>query len=172
MPASASFSLLDASIIAAFIGLIAAVSVAFITRQIKISEFRQAWINNLRSDIALYISKADEWVTLYYMSNGNQKSDADKETIPEIYKVKFEAFTIRRRIEMMFKPGDNEDFLKDLQNLCDPRLIDEYGSHEEWNNVAKRSVADARRLLKREWEVTKKPWLNLIHLDNKFTLFH
>ncbi len=50
-------------------GAVAAVIATIITsrtsRSIKISEFRQAWINELRKDLADYIGAAHRWVRKY-----------------------------------------------------------------------------------------------------------
>jgi len=45
-----------ATVIAAGIALCAAILVAWFGRRLKISEFRQAWINELRADVAAYLS--------------------------------------------------------------------------------------------------------------------
>lgn len=45
-------------IIVAFIGFLIAVTTAVIAKEQKISEFRQAWIDNFRSDIAIIITSS------------------------------------------------------------------------------------------------------------------
>jgi hypothetical protein len=40
------------TLVAALLGLLAAFAAAWISRSVKISEFRQKWIDELRSDIA------------------------------------------------------------------------------------------------------------------------
>jgi hypothetical protein len=48
----AGLSIIWAGLAASFIAAVASIAAAVISRQIKISEFRQAWINELRKDIA------------------------------------------------------------------------------------------------------------------------
>jgi len=49
----------------AFAAVSAAAIAAWVSRAIKISEFRQAWINDLRKDIADYIGAAERWFRKY-----------------------------------------------------------------------------------------------------------
>ncbi|AYP22404.1 hypothetical protein [Pantoea agglomerans] len=45
------------------------IGAALITRGLKISEFRQLWIDERRNDISEYISKAHEWIDIYLAFN-------------------------------------------------------------------------------------------------------
>jgi hypothetical protein len=53
-------ALLIGAIAAAIITAVAAITAAWISRSIKIAEFRQAWINALRADIATYVGIAEK----------------------------------------------------------------------------------------------------------------
>ena len=61
---------------------------ALITREVKISEFRQAWINDLREDIAQYISKADEWMDIYLSHNIEDSQDKKAISAEKLDKLK------------------------------------------------------------------------------------
>jgi hypothetical protein len=48
-------------ILAIIIAAGAALTAAWISRSIKISEFRQKWIDDLRNDISAYVGAAEKW---------------------------------------------------------------------------------------------------------------
>lgn len=137
-----------------------AIIAAVITRQIKISEFRQAWINGLREDIAEFMSKADEWVDLYLDFN-HEFDQAKKANIAKrLDKIKYGSYKIFRRIELRFKPDDKEanNLLANLITLLDPSKLPETGAKAKWHSMAEDVVVQARHILKKEWEVTKHPY--------------
>jgi hypothetical protein len=49
------------AVIAATAGVAVAFFTAWLARRLKISEFRQAWINDLRKDIADYLGASQRW---------------------------------------------------------------------------------------------------------------
>jgi len=138
---------------------------ALITRAIKISEFRQAWINELRNDIAEYISKSDEWVDIYLNYNFDDSQEHKAVLAKKLDKVKYDCFRVLRRIELRFKPDDDEGnlFLSNLRDLLDPqKMASPEGNTEgrlkcKWDSMADAVVFQARHILKKEWEVTKNP---------------
>jgi hypothetical protein len=145
--------------------IFAAILTLFLTRQIKISEFRQAWINDLRDDIAEYISKADEWVDIYleYKTESQVKIPAP---VKKMDKIKYQSFRILRRIELRFKPDDEEGnlFIINLLDLLDPKKFPSPKDDSDnnlkniWKSLADDAVFKARHILKKEWEVTKAPF--------------
>lgn len=137
---------------------------ALIAREVKISEFRQAWIDELRSDIANFISKADKWIDSYVSFNSELDQQNKNEMVEKLDKTKYGCFQILRRIEMRFKPGDEKGdaLIANLRALLDPSKNQTLGgSKAEWTRAADSAVSHARHLLKEEWEVTKNPLLKL-----------
>jgi len=135
-----------------FVGVIIA---SLITREIKISEFRQAWINDLREDISEYISKVDEWIDIYLESSTAKKNNSVK----DLNKLKYDSIKILRRIKMRFKPDDGNanDLISNLNNLLDPSETCVQMSKDDWVGHAENVVNEARHILKEEWDVTKNP---------------
>lgn len=137
---------------------------ALIAREVKISEFRQAWINELRADIANFISKADKWIDSYVSFNCESDQQEKKDMAEKLDKTKYGCLQILRRIEMRFKPGDEagDALIDKLRELLDPSKNQTLGSSKaEWTRAADSAISQARNLLKKEWEVTKNPFLKV-----------
>jgi hypothetical protein len=149
------------------IGILLAVFVAFvapwISHSTKISEFRQAWINELRSDIAEYVRLTEKWFRAYSeiidLPDQDVKQDRERK---ELFPLSNDAKVILYRIRLRFSPRDNpnksEDdrFLQSLDDLLNPGKCAPPQPDISWGKLAKSSVEQAREILKREWEVTKK----------------
>lgn len=138
-------------------GVIAA---ALIAREVKISEFRQAWIIELRADIAAYMSKADKWMDVYVVFNAEDDQEKKRVQVEPLNKIKYACFQTLYRIEMRFKPNDvkGNALIKSLRDLLDPAKTSALqASKSEWTKLANLAVDQARALLKEEWEVTKNP---------------
>ena len=149
------------------IGILLAIFVAFvapwISHSTKISEFRQAWINDLRSDIAEYVRLTEKWFRAY--SEINDLTDpivkGDRER-NELFPLDNEAKVILYMIRLRFSPRDNQNkieddrFLQSLDDLLNPGRYAPPQPDISREKLANSSVEQAREILKREWEVTKK----------------
>jgi hypothetical protein len=137
-----------------------AILAAFIARGVKISEFRQAWIDGLRADISEFISKAHEWIDLYLTFNAETDQAA---LAPKLERIKYDSFHVLRRIELRFKPDDDDAnaLLAELKTLLDPSKLAPDNQYASWRRLADHAVLSARALLKEEWETTKNPLRSL-----------
>ncbi|MBI1676296.1 hypothetical protein KO533_17175 [Shewanella sp. NKUCC05_KAH] len=140
------------------------ITAAFITRGVKISEFRQAWIDGLREDISEYTCKAHQWIDLYLLSN--QESDQQKKSssVAELDRLKYDALHIHSRISLRFKPDDvaANNLLSHLLDLLDPSKTGlDNNAYSNWRDLLDKIVLEARVLLKEEWETTKNPFRKL-----------
>lgn len=136
-------------------GLAVAFFVAIMARQLKISEFRQIWINEIRKEISEYITKADEWSETYSDYNLESEQEIKVQGYIKLNSIKYEAFRLYRSIEIRFKLDDDEanQLLSTLINLLDPK----FSERNAWREEADKAVLQARMLLKKEWETTKNP---------------
>lgn len=136
---------------------VGAIVAAWLTRRTKISEFRQAWINDLRNDIADYIGASDRWMNARNELNTTTQ-EKRQELAPGAERLSNEARVILHRIELRFNPRENkykqadEIFLDSLKALLDPQAA----LAKPWRELADDAVFLGRELLKREWEVTKR----------------
>lgn len=158
-------SFLTTTIWGAAAAVVAAIVAAVIARELKISEFRQAWINDLRDELSEYMSKAYEWMDLYIDCNALPSQAKKAELVPHLEKVKYESFHLLWRVQMRFKPDDKNAnaLIGTLLDLLDPNAfgISATDAASRWRKRADEAVAQSRKLLKEEWEVTKNPWRKL-----------
>jgi hypothetical protein len=151
------------ALVAAFAGLVA----AFISHSAKISEFRQAWINDLRRDIADYVGAAEKWFRKWDEINLLASSVKEVREREELFPITNAARVILWRIRLRLNPRENqykaEDdrLLQSLDDLLNPGKIAPPNLDSSWLNLANGAVDQAREVLKREWQVTKR-----------FPLFH
>jgi hypothetical protein len=158
-------------------GTTAAIVSGLLAKNTKIGEFRQTWINDLRKDIAEYMSKAEELLTHYVEQNDTIDQDKKKELIKTYEKLRYGVLEVFRRIQMRINPEDDnpfkheeEKFLEDLGKFRDINNFGLSNTQAEWSKLADHTILEARRLLKREWEVIKGPtWrMRLKTLQAKF----
>ena len=147
-------------------GTVAAYTAGWLTRTVKISEFRQKWIDDLRADIAAYIGAAHLWIRLYEEYNFSIEPDKRAEFEKSNSRpVQNQAYIILYRIRMRINPllssptrNEDELFLKSLDSLLDPHgLFGQPSMEPYWIKRADSVAESARALLKREWEIAKKP---------------
>jgi len=136
-----------------------AVVAALITREVKISEFRQAWINGLRDDLSEYIKEAHKWIELYLTCNDEQDQKTKSRTTRSLEKVKYDALHLLSRISLRFKPNDEaaNKLLDSLGDLLDPAKLHPDNKYSSWRSLSEAVIFQTRILLKEEWETTKNP---------------
>ena len=162
MGVGSSFWNTAAPYIAAIVAAVALLAAAWISHSIKISEFRQAWINDLRKDIADYIGASDLWMRNYDEINFKPSDIKDAVERNVLFPTGNTARTILWRIKMRFNPRKNEfgteddRFLQSLENLLNPGARAPRGGNPTWSQLASDAVDQASEILKREWEVTKR----------------
>ncbi|KRQ09157.1 hypothetical protein AOQ71_21240 [Bradyrhizobium manausense] len=152
-------------------GILAQVISGRLSRSVKISEFRQKWIDSLRDDVAAYIGATHKWVRKYEEINAivafEEKSKKERE---EFLPLQNDALVILSRIKLRINPLKNrykkEDdaFLRALDKLLDLGKLEPSETptiEVGWRKGADDAIELARKILKREWEVTKQPgqWL-------------
>ena len=140
------------------------ITAAFIARGVKISEFRQSWIDGLRVDISEYTCTAHQWVDLYLLSILESDEEHKSNLVSQLNQLKYEALHIHSRISLRFKPDDiaANGLLLELLDLLDPSIIGgDSSAYSNWRNLSDKVVLNARVLLKEEWETTKNPLRNL-----------
>lgn len=144
-------------------GVLATAISSWVSRSIKISEFRQAWINDLRKDISDFVGVAEKWQRKY--DEINALPDGEERPLREqneLFPIANEARVIYRRIQLRFNPRPNQYkekddvLLKELLDLLDPRNLSPRNPEASWQSLADKAIITAREVLKREWEVTKK----------------
>jgi hypothetical protein len=139
--------------------MIGAITAAIIARGVKVSEFRQAWINELRSDITMYATKAHEWIELYEKFNSDENMNEKAKLAPTLDRLKYDALHNLNRIKLRFKPDDVDGnrLLEKLSDLLDPGKLAPPSQYSSWRILSDEAISETRKLLKEEWEATKDP---------------
>jgi hypothetical protein len=147
---------METSILVALISFAAGVTVSLVggrlSRRLKVSEFRQAWINSLREDIASYLGVTQRWFQA-----------AKMEEVPgKLFAMGNEASVILYRIKMRINPNENkhkredDEFIAALEKIQTTGGIPDVRLETHWATAAAEITWLARKMLKREWETTKQ----------------
>jgi hypothetical protein len=160
--ANAGFWSTAAPYVAALVAAAAILAAAWISHTAKISEFRQTWINDLRNDISDYIGIAEKWFRKWDEGNSLGLTQRESFERDQFFPIANEARVVLRRIRLRFNPRDNQHkaeddrFLASLGDLLNPAKVPPTDSEVAWQRLADASIEQAREILKREWQVTKK----------------
>lgn len=161
-----------------FGGVLAAIISSWISHKVKVAEFRQAWINDQRADVAEFIGLTHKWVREYDAFRATQANGAPQAPEYErLFKINNDAQVVIARIKMRINPCPNPDkasddgFLHSLDELLSPETFPTQTSsgstfntfESAWKPKAELAVDEARQLLKREWQVTKQVWPECVH---------
>jgi hypothetical protein len=144
----AGISIVWGGLAAAAITAIAAIASALISRKIKISEFRQAWINALREDIASYLKAVD---TIHYRVGMTSKPGATTDDLNNLEDARNEAMLAYRRI--LLRLNIEEDAHIELANNLKTLLMVSTKTANPQQIEA--VIQQAREVLRHEWAVTK-----------------
>jgi len=145
------------TLVAALLGVLAAFTAAWISRSVKISEFRQKWIDELRSDIATYLGLAEKWHRKWDEINLLPSEETEKREREEAFPIANDAMVVLWRIKLRINPEKNdfqkqdEEFIQSLVDMLNPGQ-----AFPSWRALADVAVEKSRKLMKREWEVTKR----------------
>jgi len=161
-----SFVVLVGSTISTVLTVVVAFIAPVFSHGVKLAEFRQAWINEQRKDVADYMGLAREWVELW--DRRNVLGGGTKEEKGELFTLANKALVIFWRIKMRVNPFPNEfaaqdtEFLRLLGKLLEPPPPDPNGvgpAESMWRKEAEKALIQAQKIFKTEWEVTKKTLL-------------
>ncbi len=171
-------------------GVVAAIVSGYLLRQLKISEFRQAWINDLRTDIAEYVGTCIHWrVSLAYLASLERKLKApipggsleltgqstmqdDLNAIKEeLDLLTLQSIKLLAKIKLRINPGTSQDecqdtaFLLSLEGFAPKDAESEKKADISVYEIrGEECIQQGRLILKREWEATKNPWQRYFRL--------
>lgn len=142
-----------AAIIAALVVFISTV----LSKEQKTSEFRQAWIDELRKDVAQYVSGTVEFAALYSL---RKKRNSDEVALLEDnFDAIRELQSIEYRIIFRLNPIKHADLIAKIKALR--RQMISINTQGAGRNGVEEAITDAitgdcNRILKAEWERVKK----------------
>jgi hypothetical protein len=126
---------------------LAAVVAALISRSVMIANNRQAWINALRDDLAQFFTSID----VIHFSIATLSRGGDVSKLDDQQKARNDVLLAHRKILMRLNM--NEPLHQQLEKALEALLLVR-GTTMNQDDLAA-AVTLARRVLKREWEVTK-----------------
>jgi hypothetical protein len=162
-----------ATISVSIIGFIVAVTSAVIAKEQKVSEFRQAWINELRLEIAMTFNLAKSCI--FYLEccqAAVRKGEVDNESL-ELYNTSLSELEIKQTlIKLRLNPIKDKEFIDINSSITDSIVNIEYKDNDETfysqryialQNINQFTV-ESHSILKSEWERVKVG-------EGKFILF-
>jgi hypothetical protein len=146
------------AVIAAFISGYWSFVNLIVSKDQKVSEFRQCWIDKLREDIAKFTSHVLSFQTAwmaYKHLNANEKEHGAKFLIEKNSDIK-ELTELSNRIRLRLNPTENEDLITLLDDI--DRYITSPSNLRDGDDVirtANHFIIDSQKLLKNEWNRVK-----------------
>jgi hypothetical protein len=140
-------------IVVAFIGFLVAVTTAVIAKEHKISEFRQKWIDDIRSDLAIALQSSYD--CLYELQNHSTEESVEK------YNVSNRELEFRcNLIILRLNPKKDDVFIELIRELLKDLFIVSQDTTklniQSCQQTATRFQKMSHDLLKKEWEKVKK----------------
>jgi hypothetical protein len=150
MITSLSIGAVGAAIVAAIISLVGLI----VTKEQKISEFRQQWIDSLRTEITNYLTNINAISDALGVPYGNQteKVKALSDLYSELNRSHF-MITLRLNEEERFSAAVL-GCMKDFTDLSGDET--NFRSAEQRKSIEKRFLVASKLLLKHEWNRVKK----------------
>ncbi len=138
-------------IVAALVAGSGAVLTLIITKESKISEFRQQWIDSLRSDVSEYLSRIHSIENVYDLEGISEK-DRHELTDAAYVAANLAAFNIRLRLNANEEPS---------RKLLE--AVDEIEAHANTKKDRGRLAALEKALLQRARHVLAEEWARVKH---------
>lgn len=152
---SSSLTPIVASALAALIGGSVAYLVAVLSKEQKTSEFRQAWIDGLRADIADFVAGRTE---IAFLLAAKYNFGFDHAEVLESFFKQFPELVSTEakyhRIVLRINPAEHRKLLVALQRLNEIQPL--VPDVEKTMSAAKAVTDEAQRVLKIEWDRVKK----------------
>ena len=129
------------------------------TKESKVSEFRQNWINELREEIATYVSRVDALIEHVSKANIGMSFSIEKKMSVKLEHSELYSEMLKSRISILLRINNKEKALEDFQrNETFLNLIEsiyqkfEGGKFSEVYTDIDSLTGVSRSLLKHEWD--------------------
>jgi len=146
------------AVLAATLAGLVAFIVSVLSKDQKTSEFRQAWIDSLRKEIAVYISKNTAFMQVVRIQQSRLNADEDigEYVLSERFQDMLDIEALRATILLRLNPIEHKALITLINNIYGKNGIatpDSYTSNEQRIEAL---LIEAQRLLKYEWGRVKK----------------
>ncbi|BEP44040.1 hypothetical protein [Variovorax sp. V15] len=139
-----------ATLMGAAIAATVSLIVTVLAKEQKVSDFRQAWIEELRNDIAEWIAEVAIISSLndsFKQSGQGPDMDATERRYANFIKIR----TLRSRIELRLNPSEHMAMFEAVK-----RVVDSMEKPDDRVKAMAAAVEESQRLLKREWLRVRK----------------
>ena len=142
---------ITAALIAGGIAFLAAV----FTKESKISEFRQAWIDGLRNDIAEFVASYHYIAEDMEVVRNYEKNFDERQYFLSIKNEVIRFELSQARIELRLNPKEHRDFLLKVKNIgkMDQALIND---HKNRKDAVNSLVLASQKVFSDEWKRVKR----------------
>ena len=144
-----------ATVLAALIAATITFLVAVFAKESKTSEFRQNWIDGLRSDLSKFVSLQIHLASEY----GRRLDQAQDETTSAFWQrinpQLLDMEEIQSRIELRLNPEEHVKLIVMVRDLTKLSVFTKLPDNEQ-AQLINHFIAESQRVLKTEWEVVKK----------------
>jgi hypothetical protein len=144
-----------ATVLAALIAGLVSFLVSVFTKEAKISEFRQAWIDGLRADVSEFIAAHHYIASDLTLAQGEITDDSQQlKYFREIKDVVLKIEEMQARIELRLNPEEHHAIIDQIRTLVrvDGLLL---ADHPARNAAIETLIADVQAVLKTEWKRVK-----------------
>lgn len=147
-----------ATIAAAIVAGLVSFIVTVLSKEQKTSEFRQAWIDALRSDIADFVAKNAVFMAAIRMQGQRINADEDlseyllQNRLPEMLDVE----TTRTRILLRINPIEHAKLMQLVNNVYGKSGVAKPDEHSSLEARIEALIQESQKALKTEWRRVKR----------------
>ena len=136
------------AVIVSFISLI-------IAKETKTSEFRQAWIDYIRDDIADLMGTLTQYTMIYIAQNPTDQQSKEK-FINNNNELLAKILISTNKITLRLNPKDDKDLIDYLSSITDFAMLPKEDKLANLTTTMNNLQEKSHQLLKDEWERVKK----------------
>ena len=133
-----------------------------LTKELKTSEFRQAWIDALREDLSVFFACARAFArsTEEHFHFSNREDNAFKISEEKVSDIRYQVAEVYSRIMLRLNPEDNEheELLRMMRSIISKQneAIAAKANSQETMKAIQVATDYSRPLIKKEWNRVKK----------------
>ncbi len=148
------------AIAASIIGAVMVLITTVLSKEQKTSEFRQAWVDSLRNDLAEYIGGVSE-LAAYATDKAKDKNVNASEFLEKNFETIDRLKSLGLRILLRLNPDEHKALSNSISTFLDDtiteiRARDSEKKDSHFSDVETSIVSESQRVLKEEWKRVKK----------------
>lgn len=148
---------LDVKIVVALIAVFVSFVGLIITKEQKTSEFRQNWIDEIRSDIASLMGCLSHFSTAWIVLENNEKKKVRKNFLNDNISIINEMHVLLYRIELRLNPTKDKPLIEVLNNIESMvKSPEKINSDTIFEDLTDKLNSQSHAILKTEWTRVKR----------------